>query len=196
MDLLIRYLYLAASFVFGFLWFKVKSVSGDEPLTVDGVGFYPQFDQKQILYYLFPSCSCVCCLRVLSTHWLCRVGLRVLEDNSSSYIRTSGNDSLQSNLMDKDAMFQHEIDKEVKFMTYRNNKDLATIRESMAESSDYKMTYTHAKAVMNSSEEHNPWPSQPAIQRPSDARSSFKDSLKSENSRELFRNRKSTNSAT
>ena len=50
-------------------------------------------------------------------------------------------EGLQTTFMDKDAMFQHEIDKEVKFMMHRNNKDLDTIKETLTESTDYKMTY-------------------------------------------------------
>ena len=43
--------------------------------------------------------------------------------------------------MDKEAIFQHEIEKEVKFMGYRNRKVMPTIKESVTESADYRMTY-------------------------------------------------------
>lgn len=125
--------------------YLVKLCREQAPDTPDAevIGFWPALVHRDKALLMFSFLAIVFFARTCGFYVICYAALDSISVEGNLRFRSSSQDT-QSTLLDRENDLQHEVEKEVKFMTYRNNKVLPTIKESYTESADFKMTYVQA----------------------------------------------------
>ena len=134
-DYMTRFVYSIELTAMVFLWYELAFNPIDLTAAI-GFAILPALVKYRTeLCYFYGSVAVVILCRLCCGYRVYLMASRLSGEILDVYLE--GN-SKTENTFDEEA-FQREVDREAKFMLYRNNKDMQTINESMGET-DRKMT--------------------------------------------------------